>query len=335
MNTYLFFFIFLVLNILLVIFNKKIGRIINTFDVADGDRKLHKGKVPLIGGVIIFSNVILYFILINFLFKDIDTELNITNESNIFVPIVVGSILFFFVGLIDDKYNINPLLKFFLMIVILFLIVSLDSSINIRNISFSFTTSDYNIGKFSIPFTIICYLLLINSFNMFDGINLQSASYAIILFIFIIVNQVFVYFSVIVLLSLFFFSFLNLQNRSFMGDSGTYLISFIIGTIFIFAYNKNLISYTDQIFLFLMIPGFDLMRLFFLRISNGKHPFSPDRNHLHHILLNHYSYEITLIIILLMICFPIVLSLMFSNLLSIIIGFIGYLFTISYLQIRR
>ena len=72
-----------------------------------------------------------------------------------------------------------------------------------------------------------------------------------------------------------------------MGDSGTYLISFILGYMSIKFYNNQDIVFADEIVLVMLIPGLDLMRLFFFRILQKRHPFSPDRQHLHHYVLNH------------------------------------------------
>ena len=58
----------------------------------------------------------------------------------------------------------------------------------------------------------------------------------------------------------------------------------------------------------MLIPGFDLIRLFLIRIFNKKNPLNSDRNHLHHILIARYSLEKTILIILSLISFPIILD---------------------------
>ena len=71
-------------------------------------------------------------------------------------------------------------------------------------------------------------------------------------------------------------------------------------------YNFDIIGYVDQIILYMLIPGLDLIRLFIIRIFKNK-TLSSDRNHIHHLLLRKYSLEKSLIILLLMIIFPIIL----------------------------
>ena len=153
---------------------------------------------------------------------------------------------------------------------------------------------------------------------MFDGINLQSSFYSLIIFLsisFLYINLFFVNMMIIVLI---FFSYLNFINKSFLGDSGTLLLSFIISYIFIKSYNQDLIKYADQIVLFMIIPGLDLMRLFILRIFNKKSPLSADRKHLHHILIEKYSLTKTLAIIIILILMPLILSFFHIGFLTII-----------------
>ena len=72
-------------------------------------------------------------------------------------------------------------------------------------------------------------------------------------------------------------------------------------------------------FLLLLVPGLDLIRLFYVRIKNGNSPLKGDLNHLHHILINKFSLKKTLFIYMLMINVPIYSYYLFSNLLLYII----------------
>ena len=82
---------------------------------------------------------------------------------------------------------------------------------------------------------------------------------------------------------------LNYKNKVFLGDGGAYLISVIIGCTFIYQYNSfDNFFFGDEVFVLLMIPSIDMLRLFILRIINKKHPFKGDLNHLHHVV-NEYT----------------------------------------------
>ena len=160
---------------------------------------------------------------------------------------------------------------------------------------------------------------------MFDGINLQSGLYSILIFSCITLFYSNSLLTKILFISLIFFSYLNFKNRTFLGDSGSLLISFIISYLFIKLYNLEYINYADEIILYMIIPGLDLIRLFIIRIANKKNPLSSDRNHLHHILINKFSFKKTLFIILSLIILPILLNYLgFYNLISILITVLAY-----------
>ena len=154
---------------------------------------------------------------------------------------------------------------------------------------------------------------------MFDGINLQSSIYSLLIliyFLFLNQNSLLVSFLIIFIS---FFLFLNHSNKSFLGDSGTLLISFMISVIFIKLFNEKKIIYSDEILIYMLIPGLDMIRLFFERIKNKRNPFSFDRLHLHHLLLRKFSYSKTILIILILISLPIILSQLNLNKLFIIL----------------
>ena len=78
------------------------------------------------------------------------------------------------------------------------------------------------------------------------------------------------------------------------------ILAFIIGYIFVKSSNtQNDIFFADEIFMIMALPGIDMFRLFMIRIYNGKHPFSSDTNHIHHLILKYYTDTKTFIIIFL------------------------------------
>ena len=115
---------------------------------------------------------------------------------------------------------------------------------------------------------------------------------------------------------------MNSKNKCFLGDSGSLLISFIIGYFFIKLYNNELISHTDEVVIYMLLPGIDLIRLFFKRISLKRNPLSSDRFHLHHLLLKKYSYKKTIIILIALIIFPILMNYLGLNRLFVILIFL-------------
>jgi UDP-GlcNAc:undecaprenyl-phosphate GlcNAc-1-phosphate transferase len=148
---------------------------------------------------------------------------------------------------------------------------------------------------------------------MFDGINLQSSLYSINIFIFLILKGIFVDISVVMILSLIFFSYLNFKNKCFLGNNGSLLIAFIIAYLFIKSQSTHSPFLADEIFLAMQVPGLDLLRLAIQRIYNKKHPFHADRNHIHHLLSKKLGYTKTLLILIGIIIVPNYLSILHGH----------------------
>jgi UDP-GlcNAc:undecaprenyl-phosphate GlcNAc-1-phosphate transferase len=144
---------------------------------------------------------------------------------------------------------------------------------------------------------------------MFDGINLQVGFYSLFIFIllfFKVDNQ----FIIPIIIALIFFLVLNFNNNSFLGNSGSYLLGFIIS--YFFSISSNVFS-AEQIFLVMLIPGLDMVRVAVFRINNKKHPFSPDKNHIHYLMLSKFKFYQTFIIIQSLIILPVVIDNFFKN----------------------
>jgi len=326
---YLVFFIFI--NLLLIAnysFLKKVYRI---NDFPDSKRKFHKKPTPLLGGLIIYINFFLFFIIglfdssviNNFLFaKTLDYYLFFLISSS-----------FFLLGAIDDKYRINANLKLIFMGLLVFTAIFFDNKLIIQELRFSFYSENLSLEKFSLFFSILCFLLFINSLNMLDGINGQVGTYSILLFFILSLNLQFTLLISVFILSIIFFLYLNFKNKSFLGDGGTLFLGYVISYFFIKVYNANIINYSEEIFLIMSITGFELLRLAISRILKKKHPFSPDRNHIHHIFIKKISFIKTFILIQLLLLFPYLLFLFSKNfLISFIISlscYIAFIITFS------
>lgn len=301
----MFLFLFIItLNILIYIFNKNIAQVFNLYDNPDKFRKLHKTKVPLTGGIIILLNstIAIIFSLVN----QLHYEKLIIFKNNLDLIILNFSVLIFFlVGFFDDKYNVSANKRFLFITLILFPIIYYSDDLIINQISFSFVNYSFTIPYiYSIFWTVLCFLLFINSMNMFDGINYQVGLYSIYLSIFFLINNYFILFFLFILIGLITFIILNHRYKSFLGDSGSYVLAFIFGYFFIKIYNQTENIKVDHIFLFMIIPGIDLIRLFLVRISKNQNPFKPDRNHLHHIISKKFDLINTNLIIQSLIIIP-------------------------------
>ena len=290
------FFSFLIL-FFVFIFRNEICSKLKLVDYPN-DKSVHREKALLFGGIFLISSLFLNIII-----------LILTNkfQNNFFNFFLILS--FFFVALIDDIKNLNPNLKIILSIIICFIGISLDSELKINNLFFFYSDSIYlnNNSFFNYVLPILCILLFLNAFNFIDGINGLASTVGLSFFLYLIIKNPLIlnlyYFFII---SLLFFLFINTKYKVFLGDSGNYLISICIAMILLKENSDQpSLYYAEEIFLLLLIPGLDMLRLFIVRIFNKNNPFKGDQNHLHHRLFNKFGNLKTVLIYLVIINLPI------------------------------
>ena len=303
-----FYFIFIILNLIIFLNIKKISKFVNIFDVPDQKLKTHKKKTPLIGGTIILLNILIliaYQIIFLGEFFFLEKEyFKTTDILGIFVLILS----FYLLGLYDDKYNLNPLIKIFLSIILIFISITLNKELVILNFSLSFYDSRIFLENFSLIFTVFCFIVLMNSLNFYDGINGQSCIYFLLVFSYLLILTKRYEFYGLILIILFFLLVLNLKNQLFLGDNGIYVLSIILSIALIYEHNifENII-FADEIFILLLLPGLELIRLTITRLLKGKNPFYGDKNHIHHLLIKRNSLIKTNLILAIMTSLPIIL----------------------------
>tara|TARA_B100001057_G_scaffold437613_1_gene469538 strand:- start:927 stop:1934 length:1008 start_codon:yes stop_codon:yes gene_type:complete len=318
-NEYSIITLFLITNFFIILFFDKIKIFHVNIDNPDNKRKLHLSPIPLAGGTIIFLNLFLYYIIVLYNQDVLINETIFSKESfNLFF---FTSSIIFVLGFLDDRYNFPASLKFLIIAFIILIILFLDDDLKIKTVNFSFLDKQINLSSYSIILTTFCFLVFLNAFNMFDGINLQSSLYSTIIFLSILISYYDSLMIKILLISIFGYLYLNFKNKSFLGDSGTLLIAFIIGYIFVKLYNFDKIIFTDEVVIYMLVPGIDLIRLFFKRISLRRNPLTPDRFHIHHLLLSKYSYLKSILILVGLIILPISMNFLGINRLFIMIFF--------------
>jgi len=313
-------FIIIIFNTSFLLFYSKIVKLINIYDKGDNLRKFQKNPVPPLGGLIIISNISLFFF-INYIFQFnlINTNYFFLNRD--FLSFFFGCIFFYFLGLYDDKYNLRPNIKFIATLTLVISFIIFDQNLLIKNITFSFLPGIIELNNLSYFFTSLCILLFLNALNMFDGINLQVGSYVFFIFLIFVFKGVFINISLVIMIGLIFFLILNYKNKIYMGDSGVFLLAYIISYIVIKSYNYNLIFYADEIFAIMLLPGVDMFRLFLLRVIRGSNPFKADMNHLHHLLSKYFNSTKSFLIIYFLILLIVILY-YYINFLLLLFGFI-------------
>ncbi|MDC1079933.1 MraY family glycosyltransferase [Candidatus Pelagibacter sp.] len=305
----------IILTILFYLFFEKIIRFINIYDDSSLDeRKIHLGNIPSIGGIIFFLIFSIYFTFNIFL--NLENKFIFTYKEQIIILITSSCI--FFVGLIDDKNSLSPLKKSIIFIFIILVLLLNNPQLQVKFIRFETIEYVIVLNDFTIFFTMFCIFCFMNAFNMFDGINLQSGFYLLLFFLVFAIKNIDSLFFISLLIPLILFLYLNYNNRVFLGNSGTYFLSFLL-SIYLIKSNVylNYIS-VEEILILLLVPGLDMFRLFLSRFSRGKSPFLPDKNHLHHLLLKKFNQLTVSLIIIMITIIPYLIFIFFFKSLTIL-----------------
>jgi UDP-GlcNAc:undecaprenyl-phosphate GlcNAc-1-phosphate transferase len=222
------------------------------------------------------------------------------------------------VGLVDDRFTLNVGGKLSLQILPIIYLIILEE-LNLIHLG-DYDYFKIELNSFSIPFTILSILFLINSFNYFDGLDgslsFTTISTLIILYFLSSDLNIKLFLILIIIPILLFlcfnFSILKLQ-KLFLGDSGSLLLGFIIAFTLIFLANQKiahpiLLAFSVSIFVY------EFLTVNLLRLKNNKNPFEAGQDHLHHIL-----YKKTKSIFITNCC------LFFSNIIFFFIGYFSFL----------
>jgi len=200
-------------------------------------------------------------------------------------------------GITDDLNDLSPKYKFMVEIALACLIAL--SGIRINTFGGLFGLNELPVTA-QYSFTILAIVGIINAFNFIDGIDGLAASIGFMslitigIFLTIGNDRSFALIAFALAGSIFGFLFFNMNPaKIFMGDTGSLVVGFILSilcTKFIQG-NGNAaqpIIKAAPVFALgmVLIPVFDAVRVFSLRIWNGQSPFHPDRTHLHHLLTN-------------------------------------------------
>lgn len=321
----------LIFNFFLFFYFYKIVKIYNVFDNPNKLRKIHKNKTSLAGGLLIYISVLF----ISLLFPLFNHEIiyYFFQIKNFLIFLFVIS-LFFILGFLDDKFDLNPWIKLFFSFIFILILILSDPNLKINFVNFSIINKKFEIGQYSFFFTILCFLLFTNAFNMFDGINLQAGLYSVFLLLSLSYysNSLFFQYILCLLPTIFVFLIYNVKSKVFLGNSGSLLLSFLISYMFIKVFNFDKKIFSDEIFFLLLHPGIDMLRLFLTRLFNFKNPFSADQDHFHHNLLKKFNYKKTLIVNMMMSTFPFFLFKFLNSYYIFFIYLFVYIILIFYLK---
>tara|TARA_A100001015_G_scaffold89901_1_gene100131 strand:- start:595 stop:987 length:393 start_codon:yes stop_codon:yes gene_type:complete len=116
----------------------------------------------------------------------------------------------------------------------------------------------------------------------------------------------------------------NFKNKLFLGDSGVYLLGGFLSLSILDLHNINQKIFAEEIFVIMMLPGLDMLRLFINRLLNNKNPFYGDREHIHHLLQDRYNYNNAILILSFLMFIPVLLLFFISTKIIILLYSIVY-----------
>ncbi len=279
----------------------QVAKVKKLFDEPD-ERKVHKTVIPTLGGLGIFGGFIIAYLTC--------TPPNLAGQLQFFVAAFV---VIFFLGLKDDILVISATKKFIGQLIAAGIVIKFGG-IQISNMGGL-------LGIYEIPnfagtiLTLFTIIVITNSFNLIDGVDGLAGSLGLLTTLifgtyFYMIGEL--AFSVMAfslsgaLISFLIYNFS--PAKIFMGDTGSLLLGLINSILVIKFINVAgtapgqwaLESAPAIGFAILMIPLFDTLRVFGSRILDRRSPFSPDRNHVHHFMLdlgfNHKKITLTCII---------------------------------------
>ena len=291
----IYYLTLLFVSILLVTYTiiPKIRNISLRFNLTDtpGVRSSHSNTTPSFGGVAFYISYIIALFFLQFFF-----------ENQVSLTLLVGISVLFFTGLFDDIANLRAKVKFFGQFLGVALLMSQPD--------FRIISMHGFLGIYEIPFVVsvagsMFFLLgLINAFNLLDGIDGLTSITGIIVasfysYMFYKLGY-FYYLSISIttiatLLAFLRFNF-SVKRKIFMGDTGSLTIGLVLGLLTLKLMTADAVYASlhfspNQLPLLLLavlfVPILDTCRVMIIRLLRGVSMFSPDRNHIHHIIIDY------------------------------------------------
>lgn len=260
-------------------------------------RKIHKNAIPRLGGISFLPSMFISFLVAISVINSTDNQILISRWSLLFP---IGTLLIYLMGIVDDVLGLSPSRKFVVQIIAACLLPISGLYINNMYGFLGVHEIPYYIG---FPLTVLIIVFINNALNLIDGIDGLAASLSMIAlsgFLYLFIAQHILSFSILItglIGVLTAFMYFNLfgnpeKNRKiFMGDSGSLTLGFVLGFLCV-KYsmdNVHVMPYHKMDFIMpftlLLIPVFDVFRVFFVRLKHHKSPFLADKNHIHHKLM--------------------------------------------------
>tara|TARA_X000000950_G_C13811972_1_gene618055 strand:- start:254 stop:1237 length:984 start_codon:yes stop_codon:yes gene_type:complete len=275
------FFIVVSFSALLITF--KISELFNFYDTPS-KTKIHKIKIPNIAGLAMLP------LSLSIIF------LNDLNQKIIIIFILFMIVIF--IGFIDDIKNIKPSIKISLLLIPIILFAKYVETVNSLG---NYLSMNLQLGYLSFLFTILCILLLTNSFNYLDGIDGLLATNLIITFLYFIIIDietfgfVFPFVCFLAVYLLFNFNIVKFFPKQFLGDSGSLGLGFLVSAFLIILTQTGNYIHPSIIIWPVAFVVYEFLTINILRIKLKRNIFKRDLNFIFNILAKNYSLKISLL----------------------------------------
>ncbi len=266
----------------------KVAELKQLFDEPN-ERTMHDKSIPTLGGMAIFSG----FMVSILFFSDF-------SQMPELKYVLAATVILFFVGIKDDILIIAPLTKLLGQILAVS-IIAFFSDLQFTDLHGFFGIHHIS-PYFGIPLTIFVYLVIVNGFNLIDGIDGLSASIGVAaagtlgVWFYLVKEYHYALLSAVItgaLIGFLRFNVFSIKNKIFMGDTGSLILGLGISVLIVKFNEMNIQQNFDYAkyaapaisIAILTVPLYDTLRVMFIRFFQRKPLFKPDKQHIHHVFI--------------------------------------------------
>lgn len=253
----------------------------------ENKRTVHHGKISRIGGVAIYIS----FIVTMAFFVTADRAIN---------GVVLGGSIMFFAGLVDDLIDLKPIIKLLMEVIAALVLIYYGVSVDVIRLPFGLVI---NFGIVSFLFTIVWVCGITNAVNLIDGLDGLAGGICVVILvttgsIALIERRMDIEkITFILAAATFGFLFYNSHPASiFMGDCGALFLGFMISAISMLGFKSSTILTLALPIVLLMIPIVDTLSAILRRTLKGMKFSQADKSHIHHLLMQQFGHQKTVII---------------------------------------
>ena len=268
---------------------KRLAEKIGAIDVPKDNRRMHKKPIPRMGGLAIYLG---FMVSVLAFCGKLDRSM---------ISMLIGATVIAVLGIFDDKYALGAKLKLVVQIAAACIVVFYGGC-RIERLTNPFggnIYSNWSLGVFSYPVTIIWIVAITNAVNFIDGLDglacgvscITAANLLVIALILVTKDAtmaaVAIAMAALTGACLGFVPYNFNPAKIFMGDTGSTFLGFVLATISIQGLFKfyTMISFAVP-FLLLGLPIFDICFAIIRRVAHGQNPMEADRGHFHHRLID-------------------------------------------------